>query len=262
MTEVSAKSQPQTFARQAEEAPDLPSGAGERISGYGVMGVPFASGHYLALRHITASSIGPGYRAVWHRDPDGRWSVYADAPPEVSCARFLGPALTATHTSAIGIYWAGPRSLTVEIPEVLTWQLEISTDLATRLMSAVGARLPAEACHATRLLRAMGVAAGPVLSVGKVRLHGVMPSGQTFGAIPRRVWRIAQSSAQMHGRDLGQPGPLPAQDRLGDFMLPQRGIFFADAAVVFSQSSEADRTGAGTAVDAWSQIGECDPGRS
>ena len=243
MNEVSAKNQPQTFARQAEEAPHLPSGEGERISGYGVMGLPFASGHYLALRHFTASSIGPGYRAIWHRDPDGRWSVYADTPPEVSCARFLGPALTATHTSAIGIQWTGPRSLTVEIPGVLTWQLEISTDLATRLMSAVGARLPAEACHATWLLRAMGVAAGPVLSVGKVRLHGMMPSGQTFGAIPRRVWRIAQSSAQMHRRDLGLLGPLPAQDRLGDFMLPQGGIFFADAAVVLSQASKAEPIG-------------------
>jgi len=243
MSEVSAKGQPQTFARQAEEAPGLPSGAGERISGYGVMGLPFVSGHYLALRHVTASTIGPGYRAVWHRDPEGRWSVYADAPPEVSCARFLGPALTATHTTGIGIYWAGPQSLTVEIPEVLTWQLEISTDLATRLMSAVGARLPAEACHATWLLRAMGVAARPVLSVGKVRLHGVMPSGQTFGAIPRRVWRIAQASAQMHGRDLGPPGPLPTQDRVGDFLLPQRGIFFAEATVAFSQSSDAETIG-------------------
>ena len=239
---VSAKSQPQTFARQAEEAPALASGAGERISGYGVMGMPFASGHYLALRHITASSIGPGYRAVWHRDPDERWTVYADAPPELSCARFLGPAVTATHTSRVGISWAGPRSLTVTIPDVLTWELEITTDLATRLMSAVGARLPAEACHATWLLRAMGAAAGPMLSVGKVRLHGVMPSGQTFGAIPRRVWRIADSSAQMHGRGLGPPGQLPAQDRLGDFLLPQRGIFFADAAVSFSKSSQAAPT--------------------
>jgi hypothetical protein len=231
---MSGKSQPQMFARRAAEAPALPPGAGERFSGYGVMGMPFVSGHYLALRHFTASSIGPGYRAVWHRDPDGRWTVYADAPPVVSCARFLGSALSATNTTPIGIDWTGPRSVTVEIPDVLRWQLEIEGDVATRLMSAVGARLPARACHATWLLRGMGVAAGPVLSVGKVRLHGVMPNGQVFGTIPRRVWGIAQSSARIHGGDLGPPGRLQVQDRLGDFMLPQRGIFFADAAAVFT----------------------------
>lgn len=36
-------------------------GADERFTGYGVMGVPFAGGHYLALRHIAESSIGPGF---------------------------------------------------------------------------------------------------------------------------------------------------------------------------------------------------------
>jgi hypothetical protein len=80
----------------------------------------------------------------------------------------------------------------------------------------------------------MGIAAGPVLSVGKVRLLGLMPNGQTFGAIPKRVWRIDQSSAEMLGEDFGAPGPLPQQDRLGDFMLPQRGLFFAEVATVFT----------------------------
>jgi hypothetical protein len=234
---MSARNQPQTFASKAVTTPVLPPGVGERFSGYGVMGIPFASGHYLALRHFTASSIGPGYRAVWHRDPDGHWVVYADAPPEVSCARFLGSALSAAYTSQIGIEWSGPRSVTVEIPGVLTWRFEISADFATRMMSAIGAQLPAGACHSTWLLRPMGVAAGPVLSVGKVRLLGLMPNGQTFGAIPKRVWRIDQSSAEMLGENFGAPGPLPQQDHLGDFMLPQRGLFFAGVATVFTPPS-------------------------
>lgn len=233
---MSGKRQPLVFAKRAEEASVLPPGAGERFSGYGVMGAPFASGHYLALRHFTASSIGPGYRAVWHRDPDGRWTVHADAPPEVSCARFLGSALNATHSTPIGIEWTGPQSVTVEIPDLLRWRLEMSGDLATRLMSAAGSLLPAGACGTIWLLRAMGVVAGPLLSVGKVRLEGTVPNGQTFGAIPRRVWRIVTSSARLHGEDLGPPGPLPEQDSLGDFMLPQRGIFFAEGAVTFTPS--------------------------
>lgn len=43
-----------TTPRNAVEAlqadPSLPEGDDERFVGYGVMGVPFASGHYLALR--------------------------------------------------------------------------------------------------------------------------------------------------------------------------------------------------------------------
>ena len=44
----------------------LPSGGEERFAGYGVMGLPFASGHVLAMRRFPASSIGPGYSSVWH----------------------------------------------------------------------------------------------------------------------------------------------------------------------------------------------------
>lgn len=235
---MSERDQPQTLADDAVSAAVVPPGSGERFSGYGVMGIPFTSGHYLALRHMTASSIGPSYRAVWHRNPAGQWTVYADAPPEVSCARFLGSALTATYTSQIGLEWSGPRSLTVQVPGVLNWQFDISADFATRTMSSIGARLPTGACHSRWLLRSMSAIAGPFLSVGKVRLLGLMPNGQTFGAIPRRVWRIERSRAEMRGTDLGKPGPLPYQERLGDFMLPQRGIFFADGALVFAATTE------------------------
>ncbi|WP_308465112.1 hypothetical protein [Rathayibacter soli] len=239
---MSGRIQPQAFADKGVMAAVVPPGAGERFSGYGVMGLPFTSGHYLALRHMTASSIGPSYRAVWHRDPAGEWTVYASAPPEVSCARFLGSALTAAYTSPIGLEWSGPSSLTVQVPGVLTWQFDISADFATRTMSGIGARLPAGACHSRWLLHPMSLIAGPFLSVGKVRLLGVMPNGQTFGAIPRRVWRIEQSWAEMQGESLGEPGPLPRQERLGDFMLPQRGIFFAEGALVFAPSAEGTPT--------------------
>jgi hypothetical protein len=62
----------------ADEAADtetagLPAGGGERFAGYGVMGLPFRSGHVLAMRRFPASSIGPACTSVWHRSPDGRW---------------------------------------------------------------------------------------------------------------------------------------------------------------------------------------------
>ncbi len=72
---------PRSQIERLESAPQLPDGADERFSGYGVMGLPFRSGHVLALRRFPASSIGPGYTSVWHRDPDGAWTFFATASP-------------------------------------------------------------------------------------------------------------------------------------------------------------------------------------
>lgn len=226
---------PRDVAVESRIHPVLPPGPGDRVCGYGVMGLPFASGHYLALRHFTASSFGPAYRSVWHRDPDGRWTVYADQPPEVSCARFLGPALSASHTVPIDIGWDGPSSASVSVGDTLTWHFDLCTDAATRMMSVAGGLLPDNACHLGWLLRSMGQVAGPVMSAGKLRLRGTMPDGEVFSAVPRRVWRVEHSTAQVHGLDIGSPAPLTEQDRLGDFLLPQSGVFFADGAVVFTR---------------------------
>ena len=225
------------MARAAVRNPVVLEGDGERFSGYGVMGLPFASGHYLAFRHFPASAIGPGYRAVWHRDPEGHWTVYADVPPEQSCARYLGPALTSTRTAQIGVGWTGDRSLAIEVDDVLTWELELGPTLSTRMLSGVGGLLPDAALDQSWLLRAMGVMAGPMLRVGRVALLGTMPAGQQFGAIPRRVWAVRNSSAELGGVDLGPVGKLQEQASLGDFVLPQRGIFFAEGMGVFKRQA-------------------------
>ena len=61
----------QQIERLEQHAPLL-EGEGDRFSGYAVIGLPFQSGHILALRRFPASTIGPGYTSVWHRDPSGR----------------------------------------------------------------------------------------------------------------------------------------------------------------------------------------------
>src|SRR5262249_43826239 len=73
---------PQTARDVTPRAAPGGSGDAERFTGYGVMGLPFAGGHYLAFRCWPHSSIGPGYRAVWHRDPEGTWTFYATEPPD------------------------------------------------------------------------------------------------------------------------------------------------------------------------------------
>jgi hypothetical protein len=51
----------------------------EYVKGWGIFGLPFESGHVLALRVFPHSSFGP-YRTVWHRDPGGGWSIHVDGP--------------------------------------------------------------------------------------------------------------------------------------------------------------------------------------
>jgi len=72
----------------AQWNPVLWPGTDERFTGYGVMGLPFRSGHYLAMRHIPASSIGPEYRTVWHYAPGGTWTFITDRRSEHTCARY------------------------------------------------------------------------------------------------------------------------------------------------------------------------------
>lgn len=71
---------PREVVAEIEAHPSLPEGSEERFAGYGVMGLPFSSGHLLVLRRFPASSVGPGYRSVWHRDPDRRWTFFQDVP--------------------------------------------------------------------------------------------------------------------------------------------------------------------------------------
>jgi hypothetical protein len=81
---------PREIVRQIENNPALPAGEGDRFAGYAVMGLPFRSGHVLALRKFPASSIGPGYTSVWHRDPDGIWAFYSTVNQDLGCSRYFG----------------------------------------------------------------------------------------------------------------------------------------------------------------------------
>lgn len=220
---------PRDAATAIEHDPVLPDGDEERAAGYGVIGLPFASGHYLAFRDFVASSFGPAYRSVWHRDPAGDWTVYSTTPPDQSCPRFISSALAhAPVTTPIDVTWLGDAHVRIYIDDVLDWTLHMVSTPATRLMTTMSQRMPAAAWTNRVILAAMGRMAGPMLSAGRMRLSGDMPNGQDFRAAPKRIWSIEASSATVRGRDAGAIGPLATQDRIGGFWLPQRGIFFAD----------------------------------
>lgn len=210
----------------AQRIPALPPGDGqERFAGYGVMGEPFASEHYLALRHFPVSSVGAGYNSVWHRDPAGNWVIYSSNSPEASCARYFGSDLVDARTAEIEVTWTGPSAFTVTVDKTLVWELELGRSVAAAAMTGLGKLMPEAWWRRDAVLSAMGGAAGPALRVGRVRLSGTTSNGQWFRANPRMLWTIDRSRAMIDGSDIGPPGPLPVQAHLGDFWLPQRGMF-------------------------------------
>jgi hypothetical protein len=219
--------QPKELVDTLERGAQLPSGNEERFAGYGVMGVPFASGDLLAMRRFPASSLGEGYTAVWHRDPHGRWAFYSDVPPRLACPRYFGSAVDEALVREIGISWTSPRDFTISIEEDpgLHWRLSLTETAARGLINAVAGVLPDALWRKEAVLKPMGKAASLMLRTGSLGLTGQAPNRQTFIANPMLVWAIRPSTARMGDRDLGRVGPLPEQTRLGDFWIPQRGIF-------------------------------------
>jgi hypothetical protein len=219
--------EPGELARQVEEHPQLPPATCERVSGYGVMGLPFRSGHVLGLRRWTASSVGEAFTSIWHRDPSGRWTFYESVPSEIACTRYFGAEVERVQVGPIALDWEGDRRLhirTVDSPAV-DWRIELASTPATRLMSLVGPALPLAAWRSRPVLSAMGRVAGWALGVGTVKLTGMTSNGQPFDANPLRIWYVTDSHAVVEGRELGPTGPLSEQAHLRDFYIPQRGIF-------------------------------------
>lgn len=217
--------EPQQLIEHLEATSSLPAGSEERFNGYGVMGLPFKSGHILAMRRISASSLGPGYTSVWHRSPDGNWVFYSNVTPRQACSRYFGAIARNSIETEITIKWLAPFRLHIAMPAVpFEWEITARATGATRFMNAVGRLLPNAAWHSSAVLTMMGIVAGPLLGVEHIGLHGRVPNGQHFIANPRVLWAIVDSHARLAGEDFGPPGAVHPQANLGDFWIPQRGI--------------------------------------
>lgn len=216
---------PQELALALEQHVRLPAGNRERFSGYGGMGLPFVSGHVLAFRRFPASSIGPGYISVWHRDPAGNWTFYSDIEPAVSCSRFFGKLVKESIMTPIRFQWTGPYHFQINMPAIdFNWEMTVGSSFASTLLNTIGKILPAAAWKNQTVLKLMSAVAGPMLGAGKISLAGLAPNGQRFMVNPSTIWLIKESRASLHGEDLGQIGPLPQQAHLAGFYVPQKGI--------------------------------------
>ncbi|SRR5579875_340084 len=217
---------PRTFARDVETHPVLAVSNEERFTGYGVLGLPFATGHVLAMRRFPASSIGPAYTSIWHRDPAGRWTFWQDQSDDQACSRYFGSAVEEIRRSHFDLEWMDECTMRVSSADPsLIWTMKMTASTVTRALNAVGWLLPSRAWRSLPILKAMGSTAGIALRAGRVRLVGDTPNGQSFVANPTRIWLIGDSSARLDDKDLGAPAPLAVQARIGEFWIPQRGVF-------------------------------------
>jgi len=217
---------PRGLVERIEATPAIPGGLDERFDGYGVMGLSFTSGHVLAMRRFPATSVGPGYTSVWHRDAQGEWMFYATAAPDLACSRYFGVDALASIQTEVRVIWMAPARFRVLVPAAsLEWDVAIGPTVATRLMNAMARWLPGAAWRNPAFLAAMGRMAGPFLGVGRIGLYGTTPNGQRFITNPRVVFRVLDSRAVVAGTDLGPPGPVVPQAQLRDFWIPQRGMF-------------------------------------
>jgi hypothetical protein len=218
----------------------IPDGTGHQFSGNAVVGLPFSSGHVLALRRFEASSAGTAYTSVWHHDPEGRWTFPQNVPPEQSCPRYFGPAITENTTEPIRIDWTDEREfrVTVDAPGEIVWNVRLAPTLSTRAMNAAASAMPPSWWGKRSVLSTMEIAARWILGTGEMNLTGYTPNGQVFTAAPRLIWSIAESRATIQGVDAGVPAPLPKQAMLGDFRIPQRGILAITTAVLRGSGTE------------------------
>lgn len=200
-------------------------GPGEWLSGYSVLGVSFDSGHVLALRRFTASSIGPGYASVWHRTPAGVWTFYATVRPEQACARYFGAAVDYNVLANVEVEWAAPNELRVSMADTLDWRIRLTSSVATRLFNRIVAVWPEGVRPSSTTIRWMEWVAKATLGTGRMALTGHTPNRNPYALIPRRVWLVASSRAAWRGHDLGPCGALTAPASLAGVRIPERGLF-------------------------------------
>lgn len=196
----------------------------EHVKGWGVFGLPFDSGHVLALRVFPESDFG-SYRTIWHRDPSGRWAIYVDGPRlDTSCPRYYGAACAHTGHARIELTWTGPATLHVVMDRPsLDWTVTARTTALLDLLNGLGRALPLASWRYGPVL-ALRESIAAALGVGRMQLRGVMPSGHVGTLMPGRMYFIDESQATLDGVDLGRPARLTESPLMGAVTLPARGV--------------------------------------
>ena len=80
----------------------------EYVKGWGVFGLPFDSGHVLALRVFPENDFG-SYKSLWHSPPTGGWSIHVDGGRlDTACPRYYEAACRYTGFAKIALTPTSP----------------------------------------------------------------------------------------------------------------------------------------------------------
>ena len=213
---------PDDAVKAVLDNPVQPDGDDEPFAGFGVMGLPFESGHYLALRGFPRHRL---HRRIFGVAPrSGRhWTFYRPRPPAelrslLHAARQRRRSVRYRRRVDHAVVVSGDDSRTARVvgPHGI--------DLPSRMLTTVATRLPVPAWTNESMFGVIGRVAGMTLGAGDVRLAGAAPNGQHFMVAPRQIWAVsararfsaAKTSARPAGSGAGTAGRLPpAADRIG-----------------------------------------------
>jgi len=219
MTTIAARTTAITPNRSEAPWPDH-----EYVRGWGVFGLPFDSGHILALRVFPDNPFAP-YATVWHRDPTGKWSIFVDGPRfDTACPRYYAKACDVVAHAKITLTWTEPSTLRVTLDDPkLDWTVTASQSRTLRTLNAMGGAMPLWTWRPKLLVKARQALAHS-LGMGRLELAGEMPSGHHGLLMPQRMFYINESRATLDGSDLGNPTRLADNPDIGGVPLPARGV--------------------------------------
>jgi hypothetical protein len=202
---------------------EAPWAGHEYVKGWAVLALPFDTGHVLGLRVLPEGNFVP-YRALWHRDPQGRWAIYVDRNKSCACTRYYGAACDLTAYTPMQIEWTGPAEVRVTMDQpAVAWTFRARSDWRLRLINPVNAALPLATWRSKLLVRSRERIA-KALGLGDLRLSGPTPSGHTGTLMPEQMYFIDDSMASFDGVDLGRPVHFSENPKIGSFTLPSRGV--------------------------------------
>ncbi len=193
---------------------------------WGVLAHPFDSGHVLALRVARQNDFAP-FTSVWHRSPDGEWSIYVDGPRlDTACPRYWRAAAEHVQLADISVEWAGPMDLVVEMADPpLRWTASMDAGPVVGAANAVSRRLPERVLRSRPMIRLAELAADRLFDLGDITLATPVPNGQDATVLTRRLFPIIDGSAQLDGDDLGSSAGMSENPTFGEARLPARPVF-------------------------------------
>lgn len=216
----------------------------EHQHGWGILAFPFDSGHVLALRVSPQNDFAP-FTSIWHRTPDGAWSIYVDGPRlDTACPRYWGAATTHVQLADITVEWTGPRDLVVEMERPrLRWTASMEAGPLVNAINAVSRSLPDPVLRSRSVIRFMELMSDRVFDLGDVTLAMGVPNGHDAVVLTRRLFPIVHGTAQLEGEALGAPAREADNPTIGEARLPARPIFtIGGAYLTIIDDGEYERT--------------------